>query len=290
MTAKPLVSVLMTAFNREKYISYAIESVLAQTYSNWELIIVDDLSTDRTLSIANDYSARDSRIFVYQNSKNLGDYVNRNMSASKATGKYLKYLDSDDFLYPWALELMVFMMEKNPEARWGLCSLPPDKNRPYPYLMSPRELYLNCYYNGATMLSKSPLSSIILKSAFDEVGGFSGKQHLGDFELWHALGRYYPLLLMPHGMVWYREHDQQESSDNRNNPFVPFKYLVEKIILINHKDCPLNLEERKYITANTNRQIARAILKEIIHLNTSCAIRMIRYSKIGLIKLLLNIV
>jgi glycosyltransferase involved in cell wall biosynthesis len=69
-----LISVLMTAFNREKYIGYAIESVLASTYEDFELIIVDDCSTDSTVQIARRYELKDSRIKVFENTVNLGDY------------------------------------------------------------------------------------------------------------------------------------------------------------------------------------------------------------------------
>ena len=96
METKPLVSVLMTAYNREKYIGLAIESILESTYSFFELIIVDDFSRDKTLSIAKSYEKIDSRIKVYQNSQNLGDYFNRNQVAKFAVGKYLKYIDADD--------------------------------------------------------------------------------------------------------------------------------------------------------------------------------------------------
>lgn len=89
----PLVSILMTAYNREKYIAEAIESVLASTYTNFELIIVDDCSADRTLEIAKSYEEKDKRIKIYINEKNLGDYPNRNKAASLAKGVYLKYLE-----------------------------------------------------------------------------------------------------------------------------------------------------------------------------------------------------
>ncbi|HEV2714429.1 MAG TPA: glycosyltransferase family A protein, partial [Terriglobales bacterium] len=97
--ATPLVSVLMTAYNREKYIAEAIESVLASNFKDFELIIVDDCSKDRTAEIARRYTS-DSRVQVHVNEKNLGDYPNRNRAASLARGKYLKYLDSDDVIYP----------------------------------------------------------------------------------------------------------------------------------------------------------------------------------------------
>src|ERR1700753_1799917 len=107
----PLVSVLMTAYNRAEYIGQAIESVLASTHANFELIIVDDGSKDDTLAAARSWAAKDNRIKVYLNEQNLGDYPNRNRAASYATGKYIKYLDSDDLLYPHCLQVMVHGME-----------------------------------------------------------------------------------------------------------------------------------------------------------------------------------
>ena len=95
----PLVSVLMTAFNRGKYIAEAIESVLQSTYTNFELIIVDDCSTDDTFEIANSFFVKDRRIKLYKNEKNLGQFANRNYAISLSTGEYIKFLDSDDKLY-----------------------------------------------------------------------------------------------------------------------------------------------------------------------------------------------
>ena len=99
MEVGPLVSVLMTAYNREKYIEEAIGSVLASTYTYFELIIVDDCSKDKTVEIAKKYERMDERVKVYINETNLGDYPNRNKAASYASGEYLKYVDSDDLVY-----------------------------------------------------------------------------------------------------------------------------------------------------------------------------------------------
>src|ERR1700710_1673857 len=103
----PLVSVLLTAWNREKYVGEAIERVLATTFTDFELIIVDDASTDGTVDIIRQYAEKDKRIRFYVNEKNIGDYPNRNKVASYATGKYLKYTDSDDVLYAHALQVLV---------------------------------------------------------------------------------------------------------------------------------------------------------------------------------------
>lgn len=260
---QPLVSVLMTVYNREKFIAEAIESVLAQTYQNWELIITDDQSKDNSVAIARSYADKDERIHLYINEKNLGDYPNRNQAASYAKGKYLKYLDADDLMYPWALDCLVSMMEQNPEAKWGLCSLAPDRSRIYPFVLSPEEAYRHNYFKSS-LFHKAPLSAIITKEAFEGVGGFTGKQHLGDFEMWHLLAMKYPVLLMPQGMAWYRMHGDQQMTDNLTDPYVPFKYLALRKELMSNPDCPLTLDERNTIIKKTDKEMARTILKTFV--------------------------
>src|SRR5450631_4104476 len=110
----PLVSVLMTSYNHDEYIAEAIESVLNSTYTNFELIIVDDISKDNSVEIARSYELKDKRIRLFVNEKNLGDYPNRNRAASYAKGKYLKYVDCDDKLFDFSLQYCVQQMEKYP--------------------------------------------------------------------------------------------------------------------------------------------------------------------------------
>jgi len=84
MSRNPKVSILTTVYNREKYIAACIDSVLASSYKDWELIIVDYLSCDASVAIARAYEQKDARIKVYVNDKNLGHYPNRNKAASYA--------------------------------------------------------------------------------------------------------------------------------------------------------------------------------------------------------------
>ena len=90
------ISILMAAFNAEKTINMAIDSVLAQTYSKWELIIINDCSTDNTLSIVQEYSEKDKRIIVINNDVNKGVSVSRKEGLEKASGEWIAILDSDD--------------------------------------------------------------------------------------------------------------------------------------------------------------------------------------------------
>ena len=107
----PLVTVSMPAFNSERYIAEAIESILAQSYENFELIIVDDGSTDRTREIVERYS--DPRIIKIFSDQNRGLITTRNLIASIAKGKYLALLDADDRAFPERLQLQVDFLESN---------------------------------------------------------------------------------------------------------------------------------------------------------------------------------
>ncbi|CAH1597086.1 Putative N-acetylgalactosaminyl-diphosphoundecaprenol glucuronosyltransferase [Vibrio owensii] len=108
------VSIVMPAHNSGKYIAESIQSVLAQTYENWELIIVDDRSVDDTWKIINNYADKHDNIRVYQNKENLGAGATRNYAIEKAKGRFIAFLDSDDL---WAedklSEQIAFMLEND---------------------------------------------------------------------------------------------------------------------------------------------------------------------------------
>lgn len=239
----PLVSVLMTAYNREKYIGEAIESVLESSFGDWELIISDDLSVDKTVEIARHYENLDKRIKVFVNSKNLGDYPNRNKAASYASGKYLKYLDADDVIYYYGLEVMVRFMERFPEAGFGLSSYPDDECC-FPRLISPREIFLESFGN-CNHFSRGPGSSIIRRDVFEKLGGFSGKQFVGDQEFWLKISMYHSLVKLPQDLYWNRLHAEQQSKLEQKRQVEIDRlrdFLVESAL--NHQDLPLDKEQK----------------------------------------------
>ncbi|TXD81361.1 glycosyltransferase family 2 protein [Subsaximicrobium wynnwilliamsii] len=280
---QPLVSVLMTVYNREKYIGEAIDSIIASTYDHWELIIVDDSSIDGSVAIAKSYAEKDKRINVYVNDKNLGDYPNRNQAASYAKGKYLKYVDADDMIYPHGLELLVYYMEQFPESGYGLCSLPQDKFRKFPFQLNPKEAYQRHYFEQA-LFHKAPLSAIINRQIFNERGGFTGKRMLGDFEMWNLLSQTHSVVLMPHGIAWYREHDEQEMADHRTDPMHPFKYILLAEDLLKSPSCPLEDREKVQALKNNKIQQANAILSAFKHHGKGKAMELSRASGISLYK------
>ena len=108
----PLVSVIMPAFNSGAYISCAIKSVQQQTYKNWELIVVDDCSTDNTCLIVEGLRKSDSRISLYKQKSNLGAAQARNRALKESKGRFITYLDADDIWLPEKLEKQIkFMLD-----------------------------------------------------------------------------------------------------------------------------------------------------------------------------------
>lgn len=256
----PLVSVLMTSYNREDYIAEAIQSVLSSTFQNYELIISDDASTDRTVEIAKSYAAKDSRIQVYINEKNLTDYPNRNKAAAYAKGKYIKYLDSDDVMYPYTLQIMVDYMEQFPQAGFGLSAVHDDK--PYPIVISPNRAYLEHFYTWGHF-GRAPGSAIIRRDAFEKIGGFTGENMIGDFQLWFALGREHHMVKIPPNLTWNREHPAQESKTKYAKTYpILWKRVIDEALA--HPKCPLTEEEIVALKDKLKRERRKTNLYRLI--------------------------
>jgi len=111
-----LISVLIPAYNHEKYIGKAIESVLQQTYQNLEIIISDDCSTDRSMEIINEYAAKDKRIVVLNNKTNKGICANFNQLFDRATGEFVAFFSGDDIMLPGKLEKQLSILLADPQA------------------------------------------------------------------------------------------------------------------------------------------------------------------------------
>lgn len=113
MYVQNLVSIITPNYNCGRFIAQTIESVLAQTYTNWEMLIVDDCSTDNSVQIALSYAENDSRIKVVQNEKNCGAAISRNKAIELAQGEFVAFLDSDDLWLPDKLEKQITFMRDN---------------------------------------------------------------------------------------------------------------------------------------------------------------------------------
>lgn len=110
---EPLVSIITPLYNSEKYVAETIDSVLAQTYQNWEMIVIDDCSTDKGPEIVDEYCRIDSRIKLLKNSSNSGGAITRNNGIEFASGRFIAFLDSDDLWKPNKLEVQISFMINN---------------------------------------------------------------------------------------------------------------------------------------------------------------------------------
>ncbi|MBO4127289.1 glycosyltransferase family 2 protein [Streptococcus suis] len=108
-----LVSVIMPVFNSEQFVGESIQSVLNQTYQNWELVVIDDASTDSSLEIVQEFSRQDSRIRILQHSESSGAAISRNDGLREAKGRWIAFLDSDDLWFPTKLEQQLAFMVTN---------------------------------------------------------------------------------------------------------------------------------------------------------------------------------
>lgn len=254
MNNSPLVSVLMTAYNREHYIIEAIESVLSSSYTNFELIIVDDCSMDATVSIVKEFEKKDSRLKLYVNEKNLGDYPNRNRAAGYAKGKYLKYLDSDDRLYPEGLKYCVECMEENAAADWAII---------YPgkidteFLLKPTEA-IEWHFFKDPFLKAGPGGTIIKKDFFFRIGMYPivyGPASDMYFNL-HAANQ--GKLLVIKDIFWfYRRHATQEQSNQYSYLYNYNKYLKDALVNLN---LPLANEQVKWLQQKRKRRFSVNII------------------------------
>lgn len=119
MVEAPMISIITPFFNSDKFIEQAIESVLAQTHREWELLLVDDGSCDRSAAIAKRYAAaypRRVRCLAHDGLRNLGQSASRNLGIRHASGDYLAFLDADDVFLPRKLERQVAILEAHPQA------------------------------------------------------------------------------------------------------------------------------------------------------------------------------
>lgn len=107
------VSIITATYNSEKYILDTYKSIICQTHQNWEWLITDDCSTDKTLGMLIELSKHDKRIKVFSNNTNKGAAISRNNSIEKATGEYLAFIDSDDLWYADKIEKQLSFMNKN---------------------------------------------------------------------------------------------------------------------------------------------------------------------------------
>lgn len=245
MKVMPLVTVAMVAYNSARFLREAVESVLSQTYQNFELIICDDCSTDSTLDVIGSFD--DPRIRVRRNPYNLGEYPNRNQALSLARGEYLIFIDADDILYPHGLEIMVRLLEQVPESGMAMAR-PWSEKFVYPVLFSPRQFYLSGYL-GQDVSGINFTQVLFRTEVLRQVGGLALEYRTGDTYIQYRVALEYPVLLISNGLAWWRRTPGQASEKVLRDYDGVLDKLKFSRNLLAHENCPL-----------TEREIAKAFI------------------------------
>jgi glycosyltransferase involved in cell wall biosynthesis len=241
----PFVSILVTVYNREKYLADCLESILRSTYTDFELIVLDDASTDDSYLIAKSYSEKDERIKLYKNDTNLGQFKNRNKIVDLASAEYIKFLDSDDIIYKHSLDIMIDAIKQFPEAGLGIPHTDYITKHPYPFLLG-SEQALKEHYDGKNFLAYGPSASIFKKKEFLDVGGFDlNFGILADTHLTLKLAAVAPVAFIPRDLIYWRIHGEQVTEgQKRIVDMITLRYKITMNIL-NNIACPLSQKQKK---------------------------------------------
>ena len=262
---QPLVSVIMPAYNAERYIADSIRSVIAQTFTGWELVVVDDGSTDNTAEVVRQLARDDSRIsYLFQENGRLGKA--RNTGIQNSRGTLIAFLDSDDLWLPQKLELQVRAHELTAAdvvftgayVFWE--DNVADETNPFP-IMSGR-------FSGTEMLDLLlklnfiPVMSVLMKrEAFAESGLFeeAARYHgCEDYDLWLKLAKRGAAFYgMEERLVRYRRHPSAMTHKD-SNVLKPMLRVVDRHI----NDGQLSPREKKTRIRDLYRQLIAALLHE----------------------------
>jgi len=214
----PKVSIITITYNKERFIKEAIDSVLRQSFGDFEMIIIDNASTDKTSAIVNDYLRRDKRLRFIVNKTNLKIPRSRNQGLREARGKYIATLDSDDV---WVdndkLKKQVNFLENQPEYALigsGFIVIDEIGKELFRRLNPTTDLTIR-----KVILSTNPFahsSTLFLREAALKAGGYDENLEVGeDYDLWLKLGKFWKFANLGEYLVKYRIHPGGITFDKR---------------------------------------------------------------------------
>lgn len=213
-STRPLISVLLPAYNAERFIRPAVDSILAQTFRDFELIILNDGSRDRTSEIIHTYT--DDRIVVVEHA-NMGLGATLAKGLELAKGKYIARQDADDISLPERLSKQVNYLDQHPEiallGSWAQIMQENGElvNRYHRHPSSPEVLRFDLVFNNPFVHS----SVLFRKAEALEVGGYAPERHaFEDFDLWSRISRKHGVSNLPEVLLHYREVDSGISKSN----------------------------------------------------------------------------
>lgn len=224
MIESGLVSIIMPAYNSAQYIDESIQSVLNQTYLNWELIIVDDCSSDDTDIVIQKYLV-DKRIIYLKNKQNSGAAISRNKALIKAKGKWIAFLDSDDVWLPSKLKEQIDFMLNN-DYKFSYTDYRIRENNewlPYiytgPNIVTKRKMYNYCYFSTITVMYDREFIGLIQ---------IEDLKKNNDYAMWLQIIDKTPCYRLGKCLSYYYKHDDSISSGSKFK-LIKHHYILFKV-------------------------------------------------------------
>lgn len=206
------VSVLLPIYNAERYLAEAIESVINQTFSDWELILTDDGSSDKSKEIIDSFLSKDKRIKSFSNEANLGLISTLNKGITFCSGKYIGRMDADDIMMPDRLEKQVSFLEENPT--YGMCGSNAfvidqqgELKGKIVNITSSDLLKINLLFSVPFVHP----SVLLRREVFDEFQYKPDYKHIEDYKLWVDVASRWDVANLPDFLLKYRWHDSNVS-------------------------------------------------------------------------------
>ncbi len=232
---QPIVSICIPTYNGAKYLRECLDSVLAQTFTDFEILLVDDKSSDKTLEIAQEYADKDTRIRVICNEKNLGLVGNWNRCIELAQGEWIKFVFQDDLIAPECLEKM--LTASKPDSSIICCrrnfileaGTPEDVRQYFNNIVTLEKLFPDSQEISASDYSKAVLNKIhynfvgeptvlmLRREVFHRFGNFN--PHLiqfCDLEFWTRVAVYTGIIYVPETLATFRVHNNATSAKNNS--------------------------------------------------------------------------
>ena len=251
---KPIVSVCIPTYNGDKYLKECLDSVLAQTFTDFEVLIVDDCSSDETVKIAKEYADRDGRIRLIVNEQNLGLVGNWNRCIELAQGEWIKFVFQDDLIEPTCLERM--LAASNPNSFLICCrrnflfeaDVQETTRKSYEKFVT--YLSLEGLFSGATEISSQdyceaaldcigvnfvgePTSVMLRRRVFSTFGLFNPHLiQICDFEFWMRIASHTGLNYVPETLSTFRVHGESTSAANTKSSRKHRVWMLDGIVLL----------------------------------------------------------
>lgn len=234
----PSVSILMPVYNAEPYLSEAIQSMLNQTYADFELIILDDCSTDRSAEVVQTFS--DARIVYHRNEVNSGLANNLNTGLKLATGKYIARMDGDDISLPHRLQTQVDFLESHPDIDLCSCAMQMfgADNQLWIRDRDPEKVKISMMFYSAVLHA----SSVFRRDVFEKNNLYYKQETFPaeDYDLWARAAFFCRMVNLPDVMYLYRMHRTQVTSTDPRSAKkcreIQIRYLSKALPVLSEKE------------------------------------------------------